>query len=108
MGIQLLWLCAEPNVIAFNPKPQQPHPQETRRHTPLTPRILNSIIAVVAVTGLAFQAMAADLIVEENGDLPNYGTIKDAVNAASDGVRIFIKNKAGGIAYQKNVIIAKS
>ena len=48
---------------------------------------------------------AADLIVEENGVLPNYGTIQDAVNAASDGDRIFVKNKAGNVPYQENVTI---
>ena len=50
-------------------------------------------------------AHAADLIVEENGVLPNYGTIQDAVNAASDGDRIFVKNKSGNVPYQENVTI---
>lgn len=50
-------------------------------------------------------AKAADLIVEENGVLPNYGTIQDAVNAASDGDRIFVKNKSGNVPYQENVTI---
>ncbi len=48
---------------------------------------------------------AADLIVEQNGVLPNYGTIQDAVNAASDGDRIFVKNKAGNVPYQEDVTI---
>lgn len=50
---------------------------------------------------------AADLIVEENGVLPNYATIQDAVAAASSNDRIFIKNKSGNIPYQENVTIDK-
>lgn len=61
-------------------------------------------LAVLLSFGYSF---GADLIVEENGVLPNYATIQDAVNAASPGDRIFIKNKSGGIPYQENVSIDK-
>ncbi|MFN8395275.1 MAG: hypothetical protein U0176_11555 [Bacteroidia bacterium] len=53
-------------------------------------------------------ARAADLIVEENGVLPNYATIQAAVTAANSGDRIFVKNKAGNVPYQENVTITKS
>lgn len=64
-------------------------------------------LAVLTVLFSFGYASAADLIVEENGVLPNYATIQDAVNAASPGDRIFIKNKSGGIPYQENVAIDK-
>ena len=51
---------------------------------------------------------AADLIVEENGVLPNYSTIQAAVDAANPGDRIFVKNQSGGIPYLENVTINKS
>ena len=53
------------------------------------------------------QVWAADLIVEENGVLPNFATIQSAVNATQPGDRIFVKNKAGGVPYQENVTIDK-
>jgi len=62
-------------------------------------------MGLVCVFAWTNSLQAADLIVEENGVLPNYGTIQDAVSAASDGDRIFIKNKSGGIPYQENVTI---
>jgi hypothetical protein len=59
--------------------------------------------------GLSVRGYAADLIVEENGVLPNYATIQSAVTAAVSGDRIFIKNKAGNVPYNENVTItAKS
>ncbi len=63
----------------------------------------------ICLATLAFPlpATAADLIVEENGVLPNYSTIQAAVTAAMPGDRIFVKNKAGGIPYQENVLIGK-
>ena len=62
-------------------------------------------VALVTAFAMAFSLKAADLIVEENGVLPNYGTIQDAMNAASDGDRVFVKNKAGNVPYQENVTI---
>ena len=56
---------------------------------------------------LSLSATAADLIVEENGVLPNLGTIQAAVTAAQPGDRIFVKNKVGGIPYNENVVIDK-
>lgn len=58
--------------------------------------------------GIASKSHAADLIVEENGVLPNYATIQAAVTAAQPGDRIFVKNKAGNVPYQENVTINKS
>lgn len=69
-----------------------------------------TMLATAMLLGLGSRAMAADLIVEENGVLPNYATIQAAVNAASSSVvdRIFVKNKAGNSPYQENVTISKS
>lgn len=64
--------------------------------------------ALVAAMTLAHSGYAADLIVEENGVLPNYATIQSAVTAANPGDRIFVKNKAGNVPYQENVTITKS
>ena len=67
------------------------------------------LTAILLLTGLlSLYVTAADLIVEENGVLPNYPTIQNAVNAASDGDRIFVKNKAGAVPYMENVTIGKS
>ena len=64
------------------------------------------LLFLMLATGLMTMSMyAADLIVEENGVLPNYASIQDAVNAASDGDRIFIKNQAGNVPYMENVTI---
>lgn len=69
-------------------------------------RAIFTLVWAVLATGLsAGYALASDLIVEQNGVLPNYGTIQDAVNAAVDGDRIFVKNKAGNVPYQENVTI---
>ena len=63
-------------------------------------------IAVLLVAGLvSFTASAADLIVEENAVLPNYANIQDALNAASDGDRIFVKNKVGAVPFMEDIII---
>lgn len=64
-------------------------------------------LAVCLLT-LWSNARAGDLIVEENGVLPNYATIQAAVTAALPGDRIFVKNKAGNVPYQENVTITKS
>ena len=69
-------------------------------------RAINTLAWAVFVTCLSVTSIfGADLIVEENGVLPNYGTIQDAVAAASDGDRIFVKNKAGNIPYQEDVTV---
>lgn len=56
---------------------------------------------------VTFTVRGADLIVEENGVLPNFSSIQAAVTAAQPGDRIFVKNKSGGIPYQENVTIDK-
>lgn len=66
------------------------------------------MLAMLAVAiSYGFASAQADLIVEENGVLPNYSTIQAAVTAANPGDRIFIKNKAGSIPYQEDVTIDK-
>lgn len=65
-------------------------------------------IALLMGAGLINDLRATDLIVEENGVLPNYGTISDAVAAAGNGDRIFIKNKAGNVPYLENVTVGVS
>ncbi len=54
------------------------------------------------------QIRANDIVVEEFGLPPAYATITDAVNAAADGDRIIIKNRAGNIPWIENVIITKA
>lgn len=63
--------------------------------------------ALILGSSLLLKLQAADLIVEENGVLPNYGTIQAAVTAAGAGDRIFVKNKSGSVPYQENVTIDK-
>ncbi|MCB9230715.1 MAG: hypothetical protein H6581_03590 [Bacteroidia bacterium] len=58
-------------------------------------------------TSLFVETQAADIIVEENGVLPNFATIQAAVTAAQPGDRIFVKNKSGSVPYQENVTIDK-
>lgn len=66
--------------------------------------VLSLLITVVTLA----QLNAADLLVEEFGLSPAYSTIGDAVAAASDGDRIIIKNRTGGIPWVENVTINKS
>ncbi len=51
---------------------------------------------------------AADLLVEEFGLAPAYGSIQSAVTAAANGDRIIIKNRAGNIPWVENVTINKT
>lgn len=69
---------------------------------------LTRIVAPALLWGMTLPMLhAADLIVEENGVLPNYSTIQAAVTAASPGDRIFVKNKAGNVPYAENVTVDK-
>jgi hypothetical protein len=63
------------------------------------------LTAAVSLHLVAGFSIAADLIVEENGVLPNYATIQSAVNAANPGDRIFVKNKAGNVPYNETITI---
>lgn len=54
------------------------------------------------------QLQATDRIVQESGLLGTYASITAAVNAASDGDRIVIVNRAGGLPWQENVSLTKS
>lgn len=62
------------------------------------------------LTGLLFTASvsAADLCVNEAGSGGCYSTISAAITAASDGDRILIQPKTGGIPYVENLSINKS
>ena len=68
---------------------------------------MKKFIIGISATCVTAYSPAADLIVEGNGVLPNFGTIQDAVTAAAPNDRIFIKNKTGNIPYQENVTIDK-
>lgn len=71
--------------------------------------VISKLLPVaVGLLTLWSSAYASDLIVEENGVLPNFATIQAAVTAAQPGDRIFVKNKAGNVPYQENVTITKS
>jgi hypothetical protein len=68
-----------------------------------------TFLVLAMAMAYATNVFAGDLIVEENGVLPNYATVQAAVNAALSGDRIFVKNKAGNVPYNENVTItAKS
>ncbi len=64
------------------------------------------LILVIAFTGIITKAN--DLIVEENGLLPSYSSIRAALAAANSGDRIFVKNKAGNLPWLENDTITKS
>lgn len=51
---------------------------------------------------------ATDLVVEEFGTPPAYSSITAAVNAAVDGDRIIIRNRAGNIPWIENITLNKS
>lgn len=51
---------------------------------------------------------AADLVVEEFGVAPAYSSIQAAINAATSGDRILIKNRTGGIPWLESLSINKS
>ena len=61
----------------------------------------------LAAFAFALSSFGADLIVEESGISPLYGTIQDAVTAASPGDRVFVKNKSGSVPYTESVTIDK-
>ncbi len=51
---------------------------------------------------------AVDRIVQESGPSGTFASITLAVNAASDGDRIIIVNRSGGLPWQENVTVTKS
>lgn len=57
---------------------------------------------------LTLQMLAVDRIVEEFGQAPAFSSITAAVNAAEDGDRIIIKNRAGNIPWIEDISIDKS
>lgn len=66
-----------------------------------------TLFALIVLTGIS-KSFATDIVVEEFGLSPAYPTITDAVNAAADGDRIIIKNRAGNIPWIENITITKS
>lgn len=52
--------------------------------------------------------LATDRVVEEFGQPPAYPNITSAVNAAVDGDRIIIKNRAGNIPWIENIEVTAS
>ena len=65
-------------------------------------------LLLVALLSSTYFVHGADLIVEEFGSTPNFNTIQAAINAATDGDRIFIRTKRGNFPYQEDVTINKS
>lgn len=67
---------------------------------------------LTAFLGLTFVmnqfVSATDLVVEEFGTPPAYSSITAAVNAAVDGDRIIIRNRAGNIPWIENITLNKS
>lgn len=57
---------------------------------------------------MASHVFGVDRIVEEFGQLPAFSSITAAVNAAQDGDRIIIKNRAGNIPWIEDITIDKS
>lgn len=75
--------------------------------------LLNSVektllISFLFVTLFASQTFAVDLVVQESGPVGTYASIGAAVSAASDGDRILIVNRPGGLPWQENIFINKS
>lgn len=65
-------------------------------------------IALILSLMVCHAAFAADLVVEQSGVSPAYSSIQAAINAASNGDRILIKNRPGGIPWIEDITIAKS
>lgn len=68
---------------------------------------LNAIL-IIAFACFIQTIKAADLLVEEFGLSPAYSSISAAISAASDGDRIFIRNRAGNIPWVEELTINKS
>ena len=63
---------------------------------------------ILLLSMVAFMAQATDRVVEQSGVSPAYSSIQAAINAASNGDRILIKNRPGGIPWIEDLTIAKS
>lgn len=66
------------------------------------------ILFIAIVSLFTTLASAADLYVRDFGAGGSYSTISAAISAASDGDRIIIRPKSGGIPYLENLIVNKS
>ena len=62
----------------------------------------------VAIIAMAQTMFGADLLVEEFGVAPAYNSIQAAIDASSDGDRIFIKNRTSDIPWVGDVTINKN
>jgi hypothetical protein len=66
------------------------------------------VLFIAIVSLFTTLASAADLYVRDFGSGGAYSTISAAITAASDGDRIIIRPKSGGIPYLENLIVNKS
>ncbi|MGC4040657.1 MAG: hypothetical protein QM710_07725 [Flavobacterium sp.] len=66
-------------------------------------------ITLLAIFGWCLNTVsAADLYVRDLGAGGAYATVSDAITAASNGDRIIIRPKSGGIPYVENLVVAKN
>ena len=68
---------------------------------------MKKLLTLIALFAIG-SAHATDRIVEEWGVSPTYSSIQAAINAAVDGDRILIKNRAGNVPWLEDITIAKS
>lgn len=66
------------------------------------------ILTLLAVFGGFTAVSAADLYVRDLGAGGAYATVSEAITAASDGDRIIIRPKSGGVPYLENISVNKS
>ncbi|MCI5059188.1 MAG: hypothetical protein MRY83_23955, partial [Flavobacteriales bacterium] len=69
---------------------------------------MRNLFLLTLILSLTSSVFATDLVVENGGINPAYGSIADAVAAASNGDRIIIKNRPGNIPWIEDVTIDKS
>lgn len=68
-------------------------------------KVVKSLFVLLVLSVFSLTSIAADLIVEEGAIPPNYNSIQSAVDDASPGDRIFIKNKAQNVPWLETVIV---
>lgn len=66
------------------------------------------VLFIAIVSLFTTLASAADLYVRDFGSGGAYSTISAAITAATDGDRIIIRPKSGGIPYLENLVVNKS
>lgn len=73
----------------------------------ITNKTMKRLLTLLAIF-IAGSTYATDRIVEEWGVSPTYSSIQAAIDAASNGDRILIKNRTGGIPWIEDITIAKT